>query len=124
MRASFATNIRTTEINSEGHLQQFTKICTHENNPLYGNIIPYPNSGHTMGVPHVMQLQTVWLTHLPILEAMNLSQASIYRASVKFTKLSCGDAHCITNFWDKKIRKSNFFFRGNRAACMIVLNQN
>ena len=31
-----ATNFRTTKINSDGHLQHFTKICTHENNPLYG----------------------------------------------------------------------------------------
>ena len=31
-----ATKIRTTKINSDDHIQHFTKISTHENNLLYG----------------------------------------------------------------------------------------
>ena len=31
-----ATKLRTTKSNSDDHIQHFTKISTHENNPLYG----------------------------------------------------------------------------------------
>ena len=34
-----ATKFRTTKINSDSHLQDSTKICTHENNPLYGSLM-------------------------------------------------------------------------------------
>ena len=35
-----ATKIKTTKFNSGSLFQLFTKISTHENNPLYGKVIP------------------------------------------------------------------------------------
>ena len=37
-RASGVTKFKTTKINSEDPRQLFTKICTPENYPLYGNV--------------------------------------------------------------------------------------